>query len=137
MEKNEFPAVSNGPPFVCAPLNGPLPSGFSPIFPFSRPQGSHSMPGLNQNEFYPAVPIRSFRAEPPASNGQNVHEYKSAGSSSVKKKVKKRKVFEFAFTVVTDFNPGISLSKRDDGTKELVENVLWRFDALRRKLSQI
>ncbi|KAE8674634.1 Heat shock protein 70 (Hsp 70) family protein isoform 1 [Hibiscus syriacus] len=71
----QFPAVSNGPPFVCAPPNGPLPSGFSHFFPFSRPQGSHSMPGLNRNEFYPVVLIRSFRAEPPASNGQTVHEH--------------------------------------------------------------
>ncbi|XP_039033140.1 histone-lysine N-methyltransferase, H3 lysine-9 specific SUVH3-like [Hibiscus syriacus] len=125
----QFPAVSNGPPFVCAPPNGPLPSGFSHFFPFSRPQGSHSMPGLNRNEFYPVVLIRSFRAEPPASNGQTVHEHKSAGSSSVKKKAKKRKVFEFAFTAVTDFNPEIILSERDDGNRELVENVLWRFDA--------
>ncbi|KAE8674627.1 Heat shock protein 70 (Hsp 70) family protein isoform 1 [Hibiscus syriacus] len=95
------------------------------------------MPGLNQDEFYPAMPIQSFRAEPPTSNGQNVHEHKSAGSSSIKKKMKKRKVFEFAFTTVTDFNPGISLSERDDGNRELVENVLWRFDALRTKLSQM
>ncbi|KAE8674646.1 Heat shock protein 70 (Hsp 70) family protein isoform 1 [Hibiscus syriacus] len=133
----QFPTVSNGPPFVCAPPNGPLPSGFSPFSPFSISQGSHSMPGLNQNEFYPAVPIQLFRAEPSASNGQNAHEHKSVGLSSVKNKANKRKVFEFAFTAVTDLNLGISLSERDDGNRELVENVLWRFDALRRKLSQM
>ncbi|KAK8532080.1 hypothetical protein V6N13_131422 [Hibiscus sabdariffa] len=133
-----FPDASNGPPFFFAPPNGPFPSGFSPFSPFSGPQGSPSTPDLNQNEFCStAVPIRSFRAEPPDSNGQNVPKQKSSGSSSVQKKAKKRKVFEFAFTALDNFNPGISASERDDGNRELVENVLWRFDALRRKLSQM
>ncbi|KAK8621193.1 hypothetical protein V6N13_067634 [Hibiscus sabdariffa] len=134
----QFPEASNGPPFFCAPPNAEFPSGFSSFFPFSGPQGSQSIPGLNKNEFYStAVPIRAFRAEPPASDGQNVHEHKSSVSSSVKKKAKKRKAFDFAFTTLSNFNPGISLSERDDGNRELVENVLWRFDALRRKLSQM
>ncbi|XWS74634.1 hypothetical protein CRYUN_Cryun01aG0015100 [Craigia yunnanensis] len=138
-----FPEASEGPPFVCVPPNGPFPSGFSPFFPFSGAQGSLSTPDLNQNDFNStAVPLRSFRAEPPASNGQNVspmgsHKNKSAGSSSVKNRAKRSKDSEFAITAFSNFNPGISLSEQDDGNRELVENVLLRFDALRRKLSQM
>ncbi|XVF41025.1 hypothetical protein PTKIN_Ptkin01aG0247400 [Pterospermum kingtungense] len=141
-----FPEASEASPFVCVPPNGPFPSGFSPFFPFSRPQGSQSTPDLNQNDFSStAVPIRSFRAEPMAYNGENVspmdtygsHKHKSAGSSSVKKRAKRSKDSESAITVLANFNPGISLSERDDGNRELVENVLLRFDAFRRKLSQM
>ncbi|XP_022744548.1 LOW QUALITY PROTEIN: histone-lysine N-methyltransferase, H3 lysine-9 specific SUVH1-like [Durio zibethinus] len=137
-----FPEASDGPPFVCVPPNGPFPSGFSPFFPFSGPQGSRSTPDINQNGFNSTpLPIRSFRAEPSTSNGQNVsygsHKLKSTRSRSVKKKAKRSKYSEFALTALTNFNPGISLSERDDGNRELVENVLLKFDALRRKLSQM
>ncbi|KAK8994724.1 hypothetical protein V6N11_045797 [Hibiscus sabdariffa] len=136
-----FPGAINGSPFANAPPNGPFPSGFSPFLPFSGPQGSPSTPGLNQNPFNStAVPIRSFRAELPASNGDNVqssNKRKLAGSSSVKKKVKRGNELELALAALTNFKPGISAAEKDDGNRELVENVLMRFDALRRKLSQI
>ncbi|KAE8682100.1 Histone-lysine N-methyltransferase, H3 lysine-9 specific SUVH1 [Hibiscus syriacus] len=132
-----FPQPPEGPPFVCAPPNGPFPSGFSPFFPFSGLQGSQSTPDLNQNHFNStAVPLRSFRAEPPAS-GNGKHKHKSAGPSSVKRKAKRRKESESLLTSLMNFNPGISLSERDDGNRELVESVLLQFDALRRKLSQM
>ncbi|MBA0631320.1 hypothetical protein Godav_000203 [Gossypium davidsonii] len=137
-----FPEAPNGPPFVCAPPNGPFPTGFSPFFPFSGPQGSPLTPGLNQNLFNStAMPIRSFRAEPPpASNGENVqssNKRKSVGPSSVKKKVKRSNDSELALAALTNFKPGISAAEKDDGNRELVENVLMRFEALRRKLSQM
>ncbi|XVF00112.1 hypothetical protein REPUB_Repub03eG0257200 [Reevesia pubescens] len=102
-----FPEASEGPPFVSVPPNGPFPSGFTPFFPFSGPQGSQSTPDLNQNGINStAVPIRSFRAEP--SNGQDVspmdtygsHKHKSAGTSSVKRKAKRRKDSEFSFAAL-------------------------------------
>ncbi|XVF82599.1 hypothetical protein PTKIN_Ptkin16aG0062400 [Pterospermum kingtungense] len=138
-----FPEASEGPPFVCVPPNGPFPSGFTPFFPFSGPQGSQSTPDLNQNGFNSsAVPLRAFRAEPLSSNGPDVspvggRKNKSAGSSSVKRKAKRTKDSEFVFVARSNFNPGISLSDRDDGNRDLVENVLLRFDALRRRLNQI
>ncbi|XVE68483.1 hypothetical protein DITRI_Ditri09bG0071800 [Diplodiscus trichospermus] len=135
-----FPEASEGPPFVCVPPHGPFPSGFTPFFPFSGSLGSQSTPDLNRNDFNStAVPLRSFRAEPPASNVSPMgsHKHKSAGSSSVKKKAKRSKDSEFELVARRNFNPGISLSDRDDGNRELVENVLLRFDALRRKLSQM
>ncbi|KAL4277923.1 hypothetical protein GQ457_03G028440 [Hibiscus cannabinus] len=132
----QFPEPPEGAPFVCVPPNGPFPSGFSPFFPFCG-QGLQSTPDLNQNYFNStAVPLRSFRAEPPAS-GNGTHKHKSAGPSSVKKKPKRRKDSESVLTSLMNFNPGISLSERDDGNRELVESVLLRFDALRRKLSQM
>ncbi|GMJ12190.1 SET DOMAIN PROTEIN 19, SU(VAR)3-9 homolog 3 [Hibiscus trionum] len=136
-----FPGATNGPPFGTAPPNSPFPSGFSPFFPFSPPQGSPSTPVLNQNHFNStAVPIRSFRADLPTSNGKNVHssrKRKLAGSSSVKKKVKRSNESELALAALANFKPGISVVEKDDGNRELVETVLMRFDALRRKVSQI
>ncbi|KAE8713850.1 Histone-lysine N-methyltransferase, H3 lysine-9 specific SUVH1 [Hibiscus syriacus] len=132
-----FPEPPEGPPFVCVPPNGPFPSGFSPFFPFSGLQGSQSTPDLNQNHFNStAVPLRSFRAEPPGSGNGN-HKHKSAGPSSVKRKAKRRKESESVLTSLMNLIPGISLPERDDGNRELVESVLLRFDALRRKLSQM
>ncbi|KAG4203389.1 hypothetical protein ERO13_A05G398200v2 [Gossypium hirsutum] len=136
----QFPDTSEGPPFVCAPPNGPFPSGFSPFFPFSGPQGSQSTPDLNQNGLISTIlPIRSFRVEnaSPMDAAHDTHKQKSVASSSVKKKAKVDKGSKLSFTTPINFDPRISLSERDDGNRELVENVLSRFDALRRKLSQM
>ncbi|MBA0837593.1 hypothetical protein Goarm_009736 [Gossypium armourianum] len=133
-----FPEPPEGPPFVCVPPNGPFLSGFSPFFPFSGQQVSQPTPDLNQNYLNStAVPLRSVRAEPAPASGNGSHKHKSAGPSSVKKKAKRRKDSESVLTSLMNFNPGISLSERDDGNRQLVESVLLRFDALRRKLSQM
>ncbi|OMO49449.1 hypothetical protein CCACVL1_30992 [Corchorus capsularis] len=139
-----FPDSSEGPPFVCVPPHGPFPPGFSPFFPFSAPQGFQSTPDLNQNNFNStAVPLRAYRAEPLDSNGQNVspvgssRKQKSAGPSSAKPKAKRSKDSDVVVVPLSNYNPGISLSDREDGNRELVENLLMRFDALRRKLSQM
>ncbi|KAK8483640.1 hypothetical protein V6N13_062626 [Hibiscus sabdariffa] len=135
----QFPDSSEGPPFVCVPPDGPFPSGFSPFFPFSGPQGSQSTPDLNRNGLNStAVPIRSFRTENLSPMDAHAgHKQKSGGSSSVKKKAKMDKGSKISFTASSNFDPGISLSERDDGNRDRVENVLLRFDALRRKLSQM
>ncbi|KAE8713262.1 Histone-lysine N-methyltransferase, H3 lysine-9 specific SUVH3 [Hibiscus syriacus] len=136
-----FPGAASGPPFPTAPPNGPFWSGFSPFPPFSQPQGSPYTSVLNQNPFNStAMPIQSFSTELPASNGGNVHstnKRKLAGSSSVKKKVKRSNESGLALAALTNFKPGISAAENDDGNRELVEYVLMRFDALRRKLSQM
>ncbi|KAE8702455.1 Heat shock protein 70 (Hsp 70) family protein isoform 1 [Hibiscus syriacus] len=125
-----FPGAINGPPFATAPPNGTFPSGFSPFPPFSQPQGSPYTPVLNQNSFSStAVPIRSFSTELPPSNDRNVHssnKRKLAGSSSVKKKVKRGNESELALAALSNFKPGISAAEKDDGNRELVENVLMR-----------
>ncbi|KAE8657583.1 Histone-lysine N-methyltransferase, H3 lysine-9 specific SUVH3 [Hibiscus syriacus] len=135
----QFPDSSEGHPFVCVPPNGPFPAGFSPFFPFSLPSGSESAPDLSRNGINSnAMPIRSFRTEnlsPMDTHGS--HQRKSAGSSSVKKKKRMDRGSKLSFAATGKYDPGISLSDRDDGNRELVENVLLRFDALRRKLSQI
>ncbi|KAE8684756.1 Heat shock protein 70 (Hsp 70) family protein isoform 1 [Hibiscus syriacus] len=108
-----------GKPFANAPPNGPFPSGFSPFPPFGQPQGSPYTPVLNQNPFSStAVPIRSFSTELPASNGGNVHssnKRKLAGSSSVKKNVKRGNESELALAALSNFKPGISAAEKDDG----------------------
>ncbi|CAH8359406.1 unnamed protein product [Eruca vesicaria subsp. sativa] len=38
---------------------------------------------------------------------------------------------------ITDFNSGISVPEREDGTGDLVSSVLMRFDAVRRRLIQV
>ncbi|KAK3022571.1 hypothetical protein RJ639_047549 [Escallonia herrerae] len=46
--KPEFLSPPQAPPFVCAPPFGPFPPGFSPIYPFSTPQGSQISPDQNR-----------------------------------------------------------------------------------------
>ncbi|KAE8735736.1 Heat shock protein 70 (Hsp 70) family protein isoform 1 [Hibiscus syriacus] len=135
----QFSDSSEGPPFICAPLNGPFPSGFSPFVPISGPQGSHSTPDLDLNGFNStAMPIRSFRIKNLSQmDTHSSHKKKSIGSSSDKKKTKVDKSSKLSFTASSNFDTEISLSKRDDDNRELVENVLLRFDALRRKLIQM
>ncbi|XP_039021871.1 histone-lysine N-methyltransferase, H3 lysine-9 specific SUVH1-like [Hibiscus syriacus] len=90
-----------------------------PLRSLLPPQGSPYTPVLNQNPFSStAVPIRSFSTELPASNGGNVHssnKRKLAGSSSVKKNVKRGNESELALAALSNFKPGISAAEKDDG----------------------
>ncbi|GLT76394.1 hypothetical protein SLA2020_480570 [Shorea laevis] len=116
-----LPDVPQGQSFICAPPFGPFPSGFSPFFPFSVQQGSQCAPET-------ATPIRSSSTAVPHSakkrvkRNRNVHS--SPGFASGKGSTK-------------DFKHGFSFAERDDGNKEVVENVRMRFDALRRRFSQL
>ncbi|KAE8735737.1 hypothetical protein F3Y22_tig00000340pilonHSYRG01447 [Hibiscus syriacus] len=111
----------------------------SPFVPISGPQGSHSTPDLDRNGVNStAMPIRLFRTENLSQmDARGSQKQKSVGSSSDKKKAKVDKSSKLSFTASCNFDTGISLSERDDDNRELVENVLLRFDALRRKLSQM
>ncbi|XP_061960125.1 histone-lysine N-methyltransferase, H3 lysine-9 specific SUVH1-like [Populus nigra] len=137
-----FPSSSKAPPF------GPYSSGFAPFYPFSAPQGSQATPDLNQQTHTtPAAPLRSFRAT--ESNGDAFDgEYESYDGStgSAKRKPKSssqkraRKIQDLDFTLSVDENNfvvGVSLSERDDGNREVVHSIQMRFDALRRRLSQL
>ncbi|KAE8714747.1 Histone-lysine N-methyltransferase, H3 lysine-9 specific SUVH1 [Hibiscus syriacus] len=134
----QFPDSSEGPPFVCVPPNGPFPSGLSPFSHLVY----HKSPNLHPTLAGMASIPLPCRLGP---SGQKIclqwthgsHTKKSAGSSSVKKKKKKGKGSKLSSTAASNFDPGISLSDRDYGNRKLVENVLLRFDALRRKLSQM
>ncbi|KDP40602.1 hypothetical protein JCGZ_24601 [Jatropha curcas] len=139
-----FPSSPHTPPFVCAPPSGPFPSEFSPFYPFSGPQPAP--PDLNQQTHTPA-PLRSFR--PPQSNGQISRDVNTddgppkrsvgrprASSSSSQKRAKKD--LDFTLSVVdTNFVVGVTSAQKEDGDREVVNNVLMRFDALRRRLSQL
>ncbi len=67
--KPVFPNAPSTPPFVCAPPHGPFPSGFTPFYPFSTPQGSQASPDNQQNTTPVQMPmgptptpLRAFRS---------------------------------------------------------------------------
>ncbi|KAJ4830133.1 hypothetical protein Tsubulata_006753 [Turnera subulata] len=149
-----FPSNSEAPPFVCAPPMGPFPSGVSPFYPFSGPVAPNPAPDLNrQTTFHtPAAPLRSFRA--PMSNGESDLGVVDGGGESVdgqkrsrprkprpsQQQSRGRKNQDLDFTLSVDENNfvvGVSLSERDDGNREVVNSIEMRFDALRRRLSQL
>ncbi|KAJ4720473.1 histone-lysine N-methyltransferase, H3 lysine-9 specific SUVH1-like [Melia azedarach] len=123
-----LPSGPQAPPFVCAPPFGPFPPGFSPFYPFSAPQDIPDNPPESPPASF-ATPIRSFRSPEvtDASNGFR-NGQKRRGSTSRQNKTQK----------VHDqyFNLGISSFERDEGSRQVVINVLMRFDALRRRISQ-
>ncbi|KAJ6713904.1 HISTONE-LYSINE N-METHYLTRANSFERASE H3 LYSINE-9 SPECIFIC SUVH1 [Salix viminalis] len=136
-----FPSSSEAPPY------GTYSSGFSPFYPFSAPQGSQATPDLNQQTHTtPAAPLRSFRATESnwdASGGEYESYDGSTGSARGRPKSSKkraRKIHDLDFTLSVDENDfvvGVSLSERDDGNREVVHSIQMRFDALRRRLSQL
>ncbi|KAJ6961579.1 histone-lysine N-methyltransferase [Populus alba x Populus x berolinensis] len=137
-----FPSSSNAPPF------GPYSSGFAPFYPFSAPQGSQATPDLNQQTHTtPAAPLRSFRAtESYEDDFDGEYESYDGSTGSAKRKPKSssqkraRKIQDLDFTLSVDENNfvvGVSLSERDDGNREVVHSIQMRFDALRRRLSQL
>ncbi|KAJ6713199.1 HISTONE-LYSINE N-METHYLTRANSFERASE H3 LYSINE-9 SPECIFIC SUVH1 [Salix purpurea] len=136
-----FPSSAEAPPY------GTYSSGFSPFYPFSAPQGSQATPDLNQQTHTtPAAPLRSFRATESnwdASGGEYESYDGSTGSARGRPKSSKkraRKIHDLDFTLSVDENDfvvGVSLSERDDGNREVVHSIQMRFDALRRRLSQL
>ncbi|KAF9688828.1 hypothetical protein SADUNF_Sadunf01G0028600 [Salix dunnii] len=136
-----FPSSSQAPPY------GTYSSGFSPFYPFSAPQGSQATPDLNQQTHTtPAAPLRSFRATESSwdASGGEYESYDGSTSSARGKpnssKKRARKIQDLDFTLSVDENNfvvGVSLSERDDGNREVVHSIQMRFDALRRRLSQL
>ncbi|CAH2074093.1 unnamed protein product [Thlaspi arvense] len=155
--KPVFPSGNQAPPFVCAPPFGPFPPGFSPFYPFSSSQANQHTPDLNQAQnppqhhpqytpqhqpqyqppqFQPQIssepslvsPLRSFRS-PDTSNGDVEPE-----ASTVKRKIPKKRVVR---PENLNFESGISVAERENGNRKVVTSVLMRFDALRRRFSQL
>lgn len=137
-----LPSSPQAPPFVCAPPFGPFPPGFSPFYPFSTPEFTPDINQNNNTQTPPAsfaTPIRSFRSPDvnfvDGSNGDlsssdGILDGKKRRASSYKQK-KLKNIRD------SDFSVGISSFERDDGNRQVVNNVLMRFDALRRRISQI
>ncbi|XP_050231597.1 histone-lysine N-methyltransferase, H3 lysine-9 specific SUVH3-like [Mercurialis annua] len=146
-----FPNSPQNPPFVCAPPNGPFPAGFSPFYPFNGPHsaGTTVAPDLNQQQTHTPAPLRSFRA--PESNGNFSSAKSGDGSSDGRPKravgrpkasasasqKKYKKDLDFTLSVSANFVVGISPAQRDDGDREVVNNIMMRFDSLRRRISQL
>ncbi|CAN6874915.1 unnamed protein product, partial [Brassica oleracea] len=126
-----FPSGNQAPPFVCAPPFGPFPPGFSPFYPFSSSQHT---PDLNQAQNPPhhhnnnsepslVTPLRTFRSP----NGD-------VEPSTVKRKITKKRT---PLVCPENFSSGISVADRENGNRKLVTSVVMRFDALRRRFSQL
>ncbi|KAF3562371.1 hypothetical protein DY000_02019749 [Brassica cretica] len=126
-----FPSGNQAPPFVCAPPFGPFPPGFSPFYPFSSSQHT---PDLNQAQNPPqhhnnnsepslVTPLRTFRSP----NGD-------VEPSTVKRKITKKRT---PLVCPENFSSGISVVDRENGNRKLVTSVVMRFDALRRRFSQL
>ncbi|CAH8382168.1 unnamed protein product [Eruca vesicaria subsp. sativa] len=140
-----FPSGNQAPPFVCAPPFGPFPPGFSPFYPFSSSQAANQhTPDLNQAQ-YPTphqhqaqnnsepslvTPLRTFRSpDTTTSNGDVEPE-----GSTVKRKIAKKRT---PLVCPENFDSGISVAEKENGNRKLVMSVVMRFDALRRRFSQL
>ncbi|CAH8391283.1 unnamed protein product [Eruca vesicaria subsp. sativa] len=143
--KPVFPSGNQAPPFVCAPPFGPFPPGFSPFYPFSASQGvSQHTPDLNQSQYTPqhqpqtqnssepslVTPLRTFKSADKATNGDVVE----LEGSTVKRKIPRKRT---PIAQNANFESGISVAERENGDRRLVMSVLMRFDALRRRFSQL
>uniref|UniRef100_M4CYW2 SET domain-containing protein n=1 Tax=Brassica campestris TaxID=3711 RepID=M4CYW2_BRACM len=133
-----FPSGNQAPPFVCAPPFGPFPPGFSPFYPFSSSQHT---PDLNQAQNPPqhqphnssepslVTPLRTFRSPPDTTTSNGDVE-----PSTVKRKITKKRT---PLVCPENFSSGISVADRENGNRKLVTSVIMRFDALRRRFSQL
>ncbi|CAH8324325.1 unnamed protein product [Eruca vesicaria subsp. sativa] len=127
--KPVFPSGNQAPPpFVCSPPFGPFPPGFSPFYPFTSSSSQpHTTPDLNHISKPPLVtPLRSFRS--PDSN------IESQEGPTVKRKTPKK---QRTPPENVNFESGISVSEREYGNRKLVMSVLRRYEALRRRFSQL
>ncbi|ESQ27879.1 hypothetical protein EUTSA_v10018201mg [Eutrema salsugineum] len=93
-------------------------------------------------------PLRSYGTptvsnDPSSSSGTKRKVGRPKGSTGAKKKQEKSVPKEPNLDVQVvkrfsaDFDSGISVAEREDGNEELVSSVLMRFDAVRRRLSQV
>ncbi|KAJ4884445.1 hypothetical protein Rs2_34538 [Raphanus sativus] len=126
-------------------------TGYSPFFPFGAQPPAQDTPDLNQTQYTPpppsfVPPLQSYRTPTTASNGPSsstgAKRGRPKGSGNAKKKdktVPKEPSLEVQvvkrFSGV--FDSGISAAEREDGNGDLVSSVLMRFDAVRRRLSQV
>ncbi|KAJ4911644.1 hypothetical protein Rs2_06265 [Raphanus sativus] len=117
------------PPFVCSPPFGPFPPGFSPFYPFtsSQPhthQNTSSQPSL-------VTPLRSFRSP---NNNNDDADPEEGCSTPKKRKIPKKRTPE---KKNVNFESGITAAERENGNRKLVKSVLTRYEALRRRFSQL
>ncbi|KAL8136357.1 hypothetical protein V2J09_002358 [Rumex salicifolius] len=141
------PIFSNppeSPPFVNLTPLGPFPSGFTPFYPFSVTQQAQ------EDGVFPsvatAVLLRSYGIPQPGNvtdfselNGDQTLPNKQGSNSSQKKPRKARDASEELKKRQNAVLLGLSLSqaKQEYGSRELVNFVMLKFDAVRRRLSQL
>ncbi|ESQ40403.1 hypothetical protein EUTSA_v10012854mg [Eutrema salsugineum] len=101
--------------------------------PQNPPQHQPQNPPQHQTQIVSepslVTPLRSFRS-PDASNGDMEPE-----GSTVKRKITKKRPIVRPENV--NFESGITVAERENGNRKLVTSILMRFDALRRRFSQL
>lgn len=121
---------------MCTPPFGLFSSGFLPFYPFNAPEFAQTTPDLNETQTstlqFP-IPLQAFRT--PQSHLGGASSLKKRGNEKRNRAVSMSTFKEKVSAV--DFDSGISSSERDDGNIEVVNNVLMRFDVVRRRLSQL
>ncbi|XP_021897679.1 LOW QUALITY PROTEIN: histone-lysine N-methyltransferase, H3 lysine-9 specific SUVH1-like [Carica papaya] len=131
-----FPIKSQASPFYVHPPFGLFSSGFLPFYPFNAPEFAQTTPDLNETQTstlqFP-IPLQAFRT--PQSHLGGASSLKKRGNEKRNRAVSMSTFKEKVSAV--DFDSGISSSERDDGNIEVVNNVLMRFDVVRRRLSQL
>ncbi|KAL9239927.1 hypothetical protein vseg_014198 [Gypsophila vaccaria] len=152
-----FPNPPQAPPFVCSSPFGPFPSGFTPFYPFSM-AGNQSEDGQRQQGFgtpAAAIPLRSYGTPQMgggvhfsgASNGDT--ESSMDGLTGSKKRVTRpsnlsqRKARKSGGPSGEIRKPDVSnivalpQAQQEDGNRELVNFIMVKYDAVRRRLSQL
>ncbi|CAF2198085.1 histone-lysine N-methyltransferase, H3 lysine-9 specific SUVH3 [Brassica napus] len=164
--KPVFPNGNQGPPFVGCPPFGPpsSSSGPSPFYPFGSQQPPDLNQTQDTPPPTFVTPLQSYRSPTEVSNGPSsssgtkkgvgrpkrnaVSIAPSSSSSGTKRgagrpkgtgnaKKKEKTSLDVVQVVKRDFDSGISAPEREDGNTDLVSSVLMRFDAVRRRLSQV
>ncbi|KAL9230895.1 hypothetical protein vseg_006187 [Gypsophila vaccaria] len=154
-----FPNPPQAPPFVCSSPFGPFPSGFTPFYPFSMAgnQGEEE-----QGTPAAAVPLRSYGTPQMragvhfsgASNGdagssmdgsRDLHfgdgdtggKKRAARPTKVtQKKPRTAPIGEIRHPDIKNI-VGLPQPQREDGSRDVVNFIMLKFDAVRRRLSQL
>ncbi|KAK9741238.1 hypothetical protein RND81_03G091500 [Saponaria officinalis] len=148
-----FPNPPRAPPFVCSSPFGPFPSGFTPFYPFSM---AGNQTEDEQGTPAAAVPLRSYGpSQMRAANGdtgssmdgsRDLHfgdattggKKRATRQANVSQK-KARKGGAPAEIRHPDIKNIVALPQpqREDGNREIVNFLMIKFDAVRRRLSQL
>ncbi|CAO2833089.1 unnamed protein product [Amaranthus hypochondriacus] len=161
-----FPNPPQAPPFVCSSPFGPFPSGFTPFYPFSMgpPGEGRHQDGATYATPAAAVPLRSFGTPQMGAHFPNgdtdssrdIHfgdgEFHTGSGrkkrgpykipkDAAEKRAERKARKEAAGTEIRKPNlanvVGLPQEQREDGNREIVCFVLMKFDAVRRRLSQL
>ncbi|XP_074284708.1 histone-lysine N-methyltransferase, H3 lysine-9 specific SUVH1-like [Silene latifolia] len=151
-----FPKPPQAPPFVCSSPFGPFPSGFTPFYPFSMAgnptEDEQGAPRQDADYGSPAaaVPLRSYGVpQMGTSNGDTESSMdgftgnKKRGTRQSNPSQRKARKSGGGGAAGEIRKPDLSnivplpQSQQEEGNRELVNFIMIKFDAVRRRLSQL